>query len=413
MKPSIVVLVTLVLCSYHKVKAQNDHYIYLIDETLLKVEVVGVTNKSIKFNNESNRITSSSINKILMAFNQVGDYIIFSNGVHDDPLIDFTANAQPHTIDFLVTMNSAILPVYIITTTDHEIIYENADDSRGEQAMSIDLLAAVIYKDGRHQLYVSPSQGAEILSAVQSDFNSLKSKAYEKTSPVETSPKAKPAPDKNIAAVQSETPDSGFVPVVPQQVQIKEDSKQLATSSKLSVNSSYFVINGKRRYVDLDGCHTKALAKTESLKKYISIIVNSQTSWVVANEAIDRACELFISENVTVETSAAEGGEKSVQPIRAYLNQLKQLKSGEYTQVEVTWVNIRYGDNPTKSDGVYSATITFKQTLKKLIDDKIARISVTEKRIKVVLVERTKMQNSLTTEELDVMLSDISMVETR
>ena len=412
MKTVIVVFLIFVLCCNTKVKAQNNDYVYLIDETLLKVDVAGLTSKTIKFNDASNRIKSSSVSKLLMAFNQVGDYIVFSSGGHNDRVIDFTEDAQPHTIDLLITMNSVILPVNIITTTDNEIIYVNADDAKGEQAISIDLLAAAIYKDGRHQLYVSPSQGAEILSAVQSDFESLKNKPFEKTSLLEILPKAKLSSDKNIAAGQSDAPDSVFVPVVTDRAQIKEhDTKRNAAPPD---NSAYFLINGQRRSVNLDECQEKALAKSESLKKYISIIVNSQTSWVEANEAIDRACELFISENVTVEAAAAEVGVESIQPIRAYLNQLKQLKSGKYSQVEVTWMNVRYVNGSTKgADGVYSYAITFKQTVKKLIDDKVARITLTEKKIKLVLAERPKIQNSLTAGELDLMLSDISVVETR
>ncbi|MEJ1239289.1 hypothetical protein WBG78_14225 [Chryseolinea sp. T2] len=451
--PFVIVTLLLLLLSSVDVSGQQDDVVYLSDESVINVNVLNVSGKSVKLDGQQKQ-KSLNVDKLLMAFSQTGDYMVFA--LQNSTSVDFSKDAKPHTVDLLVTMNRTILPAYVISATETEIMYEDANDPVEERSISKDILAAVIYKSGRHELYVGPTQGAEILAAVYTNFLLLKNKPFVKpaaqkqimSNEVATSPgpaaettskaaasvavtvpvvdatlitketatggetvgvnslKSNTTVDNNGAASETLEPEKTLKESAPV---TKNEAEKIKPSSHSS-DSIYLEVDGKERSVSRTVYEEAARKKIKSLQAYIANIVDIKTNWVAANEDINRACRLFVSEDVTVEVPAGKDGTKTKVTIRAYLNQLKQLKLGKYSRVEVTLRGFRQGVAPEKgSDGIYTDTLFFEQEVKGIVDEKIVHNSDATRSIKLVLVSDGKSGDSI--ESVGVMLSDIALIK--
>lgn len=163
--------------------------------------------------------------------------------------------------------------------------------------------------------------------------------------------------------------------------------------------------------IDFDEFSDKALQKIDDFTNYLGIIASKETYPESANQAIELAIELFVSEDVQVEVSTSGFSASMKRKIRDYLNRLKLLK---YDRVDIQWADINYVSNFRKApDGNYYGTVSVKQTFRGYKDNQVVYSDVTAKDVEVVIKGMEKSIQGQKQMVWDVLLSDIGVVDTK
>lgn len=408
---------------------QQEDYIYLVDETSVKCNLLELTNKKIRYKNRSNKVRTYNLEEVLMIFNKTGEYIAYPRNEVTKG-VDFINSPKKSSIDLLITLDQKVILAFIISANESEVIYEDAENFKGEQAIGKDVLAAIIFRDGRHELFVSPSQAAEILFIVDFANKIYRDKVYSK--PVAGNEISIESEQKLVntqlasSSVETKIPDTdseltGTVAPVNNTLADKNpvannniESGNIPSASGVG-NEPTNTTKGDHHtndpsdelIVDIELYNKKALQKIEELGTYLSIISDIRTEYPEANKAIHQACELFVDENATVEVSSSNDNIKTKFKIREYFNRLKRLN---YDKVEISWTNINYVSNLKKGeDGRYYGTIVLEQTLKGLNEEKVSYSTLTNKNIEVVLKTYKKEVEGDSEELWDILFSGIGL----
>ena len=304
--------------------------------------------------------------RLQLLFFQDGGYAAFDESIEGGMVID----KSDWKSDFILTKEGQLEAVDVENNIDGELRYSVS--GRSQSRMTAEVLL-ILYQNGDHELL----GGTE-------ETNKALIKA-----------KTKPASDQV-------NPPSNKDEVV---IATPENSTEVTNES--GPDNSGFELNS----IDRKEFSAKALDKTRNLGQYFSIIADKETNWQDANEAIDLAVTLFVSEEAQVEVSSTSTREKKTFPIRKYLERLKLLK---YERVEISWSDIAYVSNLKKGvDGNYYGVVSFVQKFTGYRDGKPVYSDYTRKNIEVVLKGYTKKVGGQTQELWDVFLSDIGVVNTR
>lgn len=163
---------------------------------------------------------------------------------------------------------------------------------------------------------------------------------------------------------------------------------------------------------DLKIFATNAIQKTKELTNYINTITDkTNKDNEIKLEATDLAVKLFVSEDNIVEVSNKNRVDVTGYKIRDYLNKLRVLP---FTKIKITYFDIQYiSDFKKGTDGKYYGVITFFQKFEGFLEGKPVYSDVTQKNIEVVIDKVTTIYGSKTVERWDVLLGNISVVETK
>jgi hypothetical protein len=154
-----------------------------------------------------------------------------------------------------------------------------------------------------------------------------------------------------------------------------------------------------------------ALQKTEALSNYIITVTDKSLDNDTKMMAIDQSVRLFQSEENSVEVSSLGSTTTSVIPIRQYLNKIRVLK---YSKVIIKWYDINYvSEFKQGADGKYYAVITLFQKFEGYNDGKLAYSDISQKQMEVILDSMDKKIGDQVIQQWDVLLGNISVVETR
>ena len=152
-----------------------------------------------------------------------------------------------------------------------------------------------------------------------------------------------------------------------------------------------------------------ALEKVRDLSKYISIVGDKDTPFSEANRVIDRAEELFAT-GAEIGVSSLSSNDVTYFDIRRYFEHLMALN---YDQVTIKWYDIQYiSDLEQQPDGSFVGVITIYQRFEGRSDDGLEYKDTTKKDITIFVQKKETQIGGRTIDFWDVLLGDISVVET-
>lgn len=371
--------------------AQLQDNIYLIDETSIKnIEILQIDSKRLKYRTKNGKDQAMNTKQVVMAFNGRGRYLVFPSS--DEQIgTFFTDEQQPSEVDLIVTLSEQVIPGYINAEDPMHIDFQDAASQEATKKYSTTEIAAILYKDGRHKLFTSPSQASSILTAASGQISKTRLASYQKAAP-----KAATPPTQLLSsvtpAVQEEKEEAA--PVVAS-VESTAPATGPAPQASLKIDHALY--------------SRKALQKTEDLSTYLGIISSRSSELQEADKAVEMAIRLFVNEDAQVEVSSKAG--RARHKIRAYLNKLKLLK---YDRIEIHWTDISYVSDLKKGvDGNYYGIITLQQRFMGFHENKLVYSDLTEKNVEVIVKAYQKEVDGEKQEMWDVFLSDIGVVETK
>lgn len=356
--------------------------LYLANETTVSnVEITDLSKKRIKVRNQEGKEISFKVKEVLIAFNGNGQYLTFPAKAEQQQQFLNGQNKQAQA-DLILTLSGEVIPARIEEENTAEISYQAAGNS-GANHLPVTKIAAVIYKNGDHKLYTSPSRGAGVLAPLQEQV----AKARQESPQIAEEPAEKPAVNPFASTKAEDTAVASTA------------TNEQPAESELEASME----------IDPEVYSRRALQKTADLGTYLSIISDRSNSAAEANKAVELAVKLFIDENAQIEVSSKEGRDRY--KVRAYLNRLKLLK---YDKVEISWTDISYVSNLKKGlDGNYYGVITLQQRFKGFIDNEVVYSDLTEKNIEVMVVPYQKETDGTQEQKWDVFLSDVGVVVTK
>ena len=154
-----------------------------------------------------------------------------------------------------------------------------------------------------------------------------------------------------------------------------------------------------------------ALEKTRSLENYIITITNKQLTSDVRINSVDLAVKLFISQEKIVEVSSKNREKIETYTIRKYLNRIRVLG---YDKVSIRWYDIHYVSEFKQGiDGKFYAVVTIFQKFSGYQGENIIYEDITQKNIEIVVEKIIRRIGDKEIAEWEVLLGDISVVETK
>ena len=333
------------------------------------------------------KITITSVNggrpvplrreNVLLAVNQKGNYFLIANLSQDaaqaqKQITDFQ-NAPPRraTTDLILRTNpERVLPALI--AYENEVVINYQQPGTG-MAASINkgVVAAVFYRDGRHQLLQPP---ASVVTALNSNRAGLEKTAGSAVVALAKSKKKTLPPPTRPVAEQAKTGDA-IAPAVS-----SEQYKQY---------------------------RAKSLRRVKEFSGYLDIIADKTVPAREKDRAIEQAVKLFLPEATIEVTSANRPGSRQMK-VGEYLNRLKLIP---YQSVDIEWTEIHYVKELTKAaDGNYYGLITGQQTFVGYgADGEPAYSDVTRKNVKVKLQAFSKEVGGQEEIGWEVLLGNINL----
>lgn len=313
---------------------------------------------------------------VLLAVNKKGNYVLIATLSKDEgqarqQIADFQ-NAPPRraTTDLILRTNPArVLPALIAYESD-EIINYRQPGTGTAASINKGAVAAVFYRDGRHQLLQPP---ATVVVALNSTRAGLEQAA-------------------NTAVVALAKPKKMARPASP------PPGEQAKTGSAMTpaVTSEEY-----KQY------RAKSLRRVNEFAGYLDIIADKNTPAREKDRAIGQAVKLFLPEATIEVTSANRPGSRRL-PVADYLNRLKLIP---YQSVDIEWTEIHYVNELTKAaDGSYYGLITGQQTFVGYgTDGQPAYSDVTRKNVKVKLQAFSKEVGGQEETGWEVLLGNINL----
>lgn len=361
-----------------EVCAQFKDKLYLVDETAIaEIDILQVDDKKVKYRNKEGKDYSHSTKHVLLAFTSHGKFLTFPNSAEQAANF-LTPEERPSAHDVIVTMSEQVISGDIHLENEFEIDFHDLLTDEKSKRLSTTELVAIVYKDGRHKLFTSPSQSSNILNLLKEEVAVSRQTSYQK-----------PVLESQLLLAFNET---GKEETKEEEAVVPPPAENLAAAP----------------VIDFELYQQKALQKTADLGTYLGIISDRNNDLAKANKAVELALRLFVNESAQVEVSGKTT--KNRYEIRNYLNRLKLLK---YDKIEVSWSDISYVSELKKGvDGNYYGIITLQQRFSGFMDGRKVYSDLTEKNVEVILKAYQKEKDGEKQEMWDVFLSDIGVVVT-
>ncbi len=329
-------------------------------------DVQDITSDIVKFipGQKNSKSIYLDTKKVLLLFNDHGNFLVPAR-------MDFTreqslrlienflhANAPKNITDEIYIRDKKIIEANVVLE-DKDFIHYSSNEIKGK--IEKNKVVAVIYKDGRHLIYSSTPEAAEILWDIQQ--NALFTANTIENQP--TLPEAKP------------------------------DSIKPLTIEDIAPNIS------QKEFKD------KATHKTTLFSAYLKILCNKQALDAELDKATEQAITLFVSEAAEVETASVTRDITRRKKIRKYLDDVRMLR---YDKIELEWTRVQYAsDIRLDANGNYTAIVSFEQVFRGYRDGKIVYEDITRKDAQVILKTYEKNIDGNATLSWDVLLSDIGV----
>lgn len=399
----------LIICTIFSTNVYSQDVLYMKDGNKVDCKINSIGDSKVFYTSSSDQDQTAPLNRLLMLFYGDGSYKVCDlDG--DEAFRSFPANSS---FDHMLTYDSKLELINIISQTGESIKYTTEGDSDLTRSRDLFDLMMIVYKNGQHEifgeyeevadalLHVSP-QDYEALQMASSGSSSEIVEPVEATDPPETNDTPGNGGIESEEIVLTEPDDNNSSDGQVDRTDIFDDN----SSEDIDIRPDEGLLE-----VDIETYRTKALDKTDNLATYFQIIADKETPWQDANKAIDLAVKLFINEDAKVEVSSVNSVQKKHYPIRVYLERLKLLK---YDQVDIEWSDISYVSELRKGpDGNYYGTISFVQKFTGYRDGQVAYSDLTRKNIEVILKGYEKDVGGEIVELWDIFLSDIGVVNTR
>src|SRR5690606_19715614 len=151
--------------------------------------------------------------------------------------------------------------------------------------------------------------------------------------------------------------------------------------------------------------------KINALSNYISIIADKSIDQAIRQKSIELAVKLFVDRNQLVQVSSTNRDVVRAFKIGEYLNRLRVLP---YSRVEIEWYDITYvSDYKYGSDGKYYAVATVFQKFRGYsAEGQLIYEDITQKDIEISVGKQVKKVGDKEYKEWDVLLRQISVLET-
>lgn len=351
----------------------------------LQGEISEVTANKIVFTPEKKNakpVTLDTKNVVLL-FNKEGDFLIPSK-------IDFKVEESKKQIsDFINPGTSAVVKDYIFTREkkklegdflkeDKNFIYYSLNGSTVR--LDRKTVAAIIFKDGHHSLYIPAKDAADILWNTEQEIKEA------------------------IAAAERQKAEEA--------ARLEEQKKQEAALKAAANETRQKTFEDLAPNISRKDFEDKAMSKMKQFNNYLKVLCDKSATNEDVNQATSLALLLFIDENVIVETSTTrDRNNVRSKKIRAYLTDVRMLK---YDRIELEWTKVHYVTNVKLGpDGLYYGTVTFEQVFKGYRDGQLIYSDVTQKDAVVVLKTYSKNVEGTVQQSWDVLLGDIAVTSTK
>jgi hypothetical protein len=332
--------------------------LYFGNGNRIEANLVGATPEKILIaSGDGSRTSALRRENVLLAFNKKGNYLLITTLSSDAEqakrqIADFQ-NAAPRraNTDLILRTNPArVLAALIVYESDDLINYQQP--STGASAsIGKNQVAAVFYRDGRHQLMKPPT---DVVTALNSTRASLQQAASTVSVIAKTMKPARPS-----------TPPG-----------------QAKTGNTMAPANASVTSEQYKQY------RAKSLRRVKEFSGYLDIIADKNTPAREKDLAIEQATKLFLPEATIEVTSANRPGSRRL-PVVEYLKRLKLIP---YQSVDIEWTEIHYVKELTKAaDGNYYGMITGQQTFVGYgANGEPTYSDVTRKNVKVKLQSFTK-----------------------
>lgn len=169
--------------------------------------------------------------------------------------------------------------------------------------------------------------------------------------------------------------------------------------------------NEKLTPAQLEAFKKEASKKINALSNYITIIADKSIDQPIRQKSIELAVKLFVDKNQLVQVSSSTRDVVRSFKIGEYLNRLRVLP---YSRVEVEWYDITYvSDYRYGSDGKYYAVATVFQKFRGYSSEgQLIYEDITQKDIEISIGKQVKRVGDKEYREWDVLLRQISVLET-
>ncbi len=223
--------------------------------------------------------------------------------------------------------------------------------------------------------------------------------AKEEILPVKETPSVSEA--NNVSPISSEKTETVAQPI------------ETPVENNETANSPTKNNGGEIKFTDKDrqDFQDKGMQKVKQLETFVAQIGSKTTPLSLKTQSIASAVKLFDNEEKTVQVSSANNSEKPKMKIRTYLTKLMMLN---YSDVKIEWAEFQYASDFIKGlDGNYYGYIIFQQRFNATaLDNQKVYSDVTTKKIEIILKMYEKAEQGQVTEQWDVFLGDISVVQT-
>lgn len=356
---------------------------------------------------------------VLLAFANDGRYLII-NRLDADPAkaqqeIDaFQKGTAPHPpYDLLLKATApTVLPGTIRYESDEVVNYQAV----GGAAASVNKreLVAIFYRDGRHQLLLSP---AEVVSALNSNRAELIRLSTPAPTPVVAAPTKKTAKPARLPATTSKgmklpAAQSGQLvkttPVASPPVTALTSTAP-PTSPVPAAPSTPVIAKPKLTDVQYQQYRASALTRVDEFVTYLNVIANKDLDDEAKDKAIDEVVKLFMPE-ATIDVSSANRPGVRKYKIKDYLTRLKTVP---YASTTIDWTEIQYvSELKQAADGAYYGLITGQQTFTGYAENgrDVLYTDVTEKSVQVKLESYRNSKDGDTKLKWAILLGNIGMV---
>lgn len=337
------------------------------------VDIEGGEEGQIKTLMQGNKPYTSDRKRLLMVFNNVGNYLVIKNISEDasqakkqvENFYSEKGNATNNDVLFK-GIPQEVIPCKISAVLDEVVNYQTLDGKPA--SIKKDELLAIIFRDGKHLILKDFEEVVDNLSEMYSDFARLRSSKKQET--VQNTN----IPQKQINSI--ENLPSSPKPVVKERKELTTEEQKIAKA--------------------------KSKDKIEDLRILLNDIIDNNRSRDEKNKAIEKAVKMF-TKDATVEVASINNPNiKNKRTVKEYLERLSRLK---YSSVSITYADVNFvQDFALDENGNYWGMATYSQVF-----EAGSMKDITKKNQKVKLQPYSKIVEGTILEKYEVLLGDIQV----
>lgn len=311
--------------------------IYLSNGTPINGKLLAVDDDKVQFSMGESMIKTYFQDKVAIAFNSLGNYLVVSQISKDKPasqkqISDFYGQTDATKIGYDIIFKAVPFEVIPCTIKYAKDALNYQTTTGNSASINRDNVLAVILKDGSHEIIRDMPQILPILAENAERIDNLRTRTPSKTAPIP--PKPGPTP----------------VPVPPVNPEPLREDVQIPISNKLPAKLSD---EEKVTYKN------KSIDKVVEFKNYLNVIANRKRSQSEKSEAIKSALKLF-TPGASIEVTSRNKAGAVKKPVAKYLNDLSNLN---YSSVQIEYAELKLvSEFMQADDGNYYGIISGEQS---------------------------------------------------